>query len=80
MVRGFLPGVRSLLMDCATLEAHGGLCVAEDAPKLGVLGNLTGEEQLALEALRRERPVLRLEQERIAWDWARRYFACEGLV
>jgi hypothetical protein len=80
MVRGFLPGVRSLLMDCATLEAHGGLCVAEDAPKLGVLGNLTGKEQLALEALRRERPVLRLEQERIAWDWARRYFACEGLV
>ena len=66
-LRGYLPDVRSVLMDRQTLSAHQELVVEEPAPHASqALPHLHAEEQ----ALFAELGGRRLEQERIAWDWA----------
>ena len=74
-LRSFAPHVRSVMMDAATLNRHFDLCVEEPKAALGSLENLTQSERDALEILRcgdaaRGIHNLRLEQERIEWDWA----------
>lgn len=61
----------SVLMDVATLEAHLDLCGTEDEPARGELPLLTSRELEALQFLR-ESGNLRLEQERVGWEYALR--------
>ncbi|WP_147680438.1 DUF3322 domain-containing protein [Actinomyces ruminicola] len=61
--------VTSVLMDTATLERHRALCVPDPHPQVGRLTRLTAAEEAARAALLNAGGV-RLEQERIAWDWA----------
>lgn len=63
---------QSVLMDPEVLRAHRDLWVVEPKPFRGELPRLTASEQAALAVLRAEGDV-RLEQERIGWDfaWAR---------
>ncbi|MFT4137080.1 Wadjet anti-phage system protein JetD domain-containing protein [Microbacterium sp.] len=61
--------VTSVLMDAATLMAHRDLWGADDAPNVGVLPSLTADEQATLRLLGSEGNV-RLEQERIPWEYA----------
>jgi hypothetical protein len=66
-LRGYLPWVRSVLMDRETFAAHEALAVEESAPHVAQeLPHLTPGEQALFAALGGRR----LEQERIAWDWA----------
>jgi hypothetical protein len=71
--RQSFPHAHSLLMDRATLEAHGPVWGREDDAKRfnGALDNLTEAESELYEALRENRlaPALRLEQEHIAQSW-----------
>lgn len=74
-MRSAFPHAASVLMDRETLERHLDLCVEEPQPNAGRLSRLTAEEAATLETLRRGDPArgiasLRLEQERIEWDWA----------
>lgn len=64
-------GVRatSALMDTETLHEHRDLWVADPEPNVAVFGLLTAEEQRALRLLSAAGNV-RLEQERIPWDYA----------
>ncbi|MBB1514520.1 hypothetical protein H5398_00800 [Tessaracoccus sp. MC1679] len=62
-VRAALPSVRSVLMDPATLQAHGQWAGTEPSPFRGEIGFLTADEHRTLSALRDG--DLRLEQERI---------------
>jgi hypothetical protein len=76
-LRAHLPQARSLLMDRATLmafEAHWG---AEDRQTQRDLHRLDAQERALYDALRdnRIRPHLRLEQERIGFQWVRRAIA-----
>jgi hypothetical protein len=59
-------------MDTETLLAHRELWVQEERPETGLLLGLTEEEQQVYAGLRDHRwgPGVRLEQERIGWDWA----------
>ena len=71
--RTALPQTRSLLMDQATLLAHRDLWVQEKVPCTETeLPTLTAEETATFEGLRTDRwgACVRLEQERIAWDYA----------
>jgi hypothetical protein len=61
----------SVLMDAATLESHRDLCGTEPTPARGGFPLLTAEEQQVLLALRASGD-LRLEQERIGWEYALR--------
>ena len=61
--------LESCLMDVDTLLAFRDLWVAEPTPFRGTLQHLTAAEQATLELLRNEGNV-RLEQERIAWNFA----------
>ncbi|MFT8636595.1 MAG: Wadjet anti-phage system protein JetD domain-containing protein [Pseudoclavibacter sp.] len=63
--------VASVLMDEQTLLAHRDLWVPEPVPARGTYSTLTAPEQKTLERLRDEGDV-RLEQERIPWEEARR--------
>jgi len=73
-LRASLPGVRSVLMDDETLQAHRQVWGQEDVDKryLGELQRLTDDERQLFVRLRDnlvdER--LRLEQERIGYAWA----------
>lgn len=72
-LRGHLPQVRSLLMDEPTLLAFRSLWTAEDKPHpADWLPQLTVEEADLYAGLRQGRygTRVRLEQERIAWEWA----------
>lgn len=74
-LRSHLPETRSVLMDGETLARHADLCVEESEPCRADLSQLTEEEQDVLAALlagdeRRGIEALRLEQERIEWQWA----------
>jgi hypothetical protein len=72
-LRHYLPHARSLLMDEATLLAHQGLWGQERAPVNGAeLPLLTNDEQLLYRDLCNNRwgTRLRLEQERIPWEYA----------
>lgn len=68
LVRQVLPGTESLLMDRATLDKFSPLAVTEPAPFHGAVGHLTPDESKALRKIREH--DLRLEQERIPWDYA----------
>lgn len=61
--------VVSVLMDTSTLNQHRSLCVPDPRPEAGLLTRLTPAEQATRVALV-EAGAVRLEQERIAWDWA----------
>ena len=73
-LRANLPGVRSLLMDRATLLEHRPLWATEEAPHVAPLGRLTSEEAALYADLRYDRlaRTVRLEQERISFGWLRR--------
>lgn len=71
--RGVMPAVASLLMDEHTLMAYRRLCVEEPVQSsLRELPLLTESERSVFEGLITGRwgPRLRLEQERIPWDYA----------
>lgn len=61
--------LRSVLMDSTTLYEFQDLWVPEPNPHSGALPRLTEDEAATLAALRAEGDV-RLEQERISWDYA----------
>ncbi|SHE24809.1 DUF3322 domain-containing protein [Actinomyces glycerinitolerans] len=61
--------VTSVLMDTATLEHHRTLCVPDPHPQVGRATRLTPAEEETRTALL-DAGGVRLEQERIAWDWA----------
>jgi len=72
-LRGHLPQVRSIMMDEETLRHFQALCVEEAKPSQAVeLARLTETESILYTALRSGSHGIRmrLEQERIAWDWA----------
>ena len=70
-LRGHFPAVRSFLMDRDTLLAHEAQWGDEPEPTTADLQRLTGEESALYDALRdnRIRPRLRLEQERVGFNW-----------
>ena len=70
-VRSYFPQTQSLLMDRATLLAHEILWGCEARPTRAVLPHLNVEESALYEDLRLDRiaPSLRLEQERIGYDY-----------
>lgn len=70
-LRTYLPHVRSLLMDRATLLAFEAQWGVEDKQTLGDLPRLDAEECALYDDLRDNRlsPNLRLEQERIGFGW-----------
>ena len=72
-LRAILPRARSMLMDASTLHAHRTLWGQEDADKryVGELTRLSADELGMYDALRNDAiaPRLRLEQERIAYQW-----------
>ena len=72
-LRHRFPHVQSLLMDQPTLEAHRDLWGTEDKSVTTDLPLLTAEERHLYDQLRdnRIRPGLRLEQERIGFNWLR---------
>ena len=73
--RAVLPGLRSILMDEATLLAHRAFWVREAEPYRGPeLQLLTAAERQVFEGLRDDvwGPRVRLEQERIPWLYALR--------
>ncbi len=67
--RGSCDDVTSVLMDAPTLEAHRDLVGHEPQPTRGTFDRLTLDESAMLETLRRGGD-LRLEQERIEWEYA----------
>jgi hypothetical protein len=71
--RSHLPGLKSVLMDEATLRSHQDLWVEEkDQHAAETLPLLTDPEQAVYQAIKRNAwgQNVRLEQERIAWDVA----------
>ncbi len=68
-LRSHLPDVKSVLMDMQTLNENEDLAVVEPAPTKSDFQYLTASENNALELLR-EKGNLRLEQERIPFDYA----------
>lgn len=68
LAREALPRVTSVLMDRATLAAHRELCVSEPVPHTAEIALLTREEAETLRELRAG--DLRLEQERVEWEYA----------
>jgi hypothetical protein len=72
-LRYYLPHAKSLLMDQTTLLAHRSFWGQEDSPKLDAeLPLLTNNEQLLYRDLCNNRwgTNIRLEQERIPWEYA----------
>jgi hypothetical protein len=72
-VRRIIPGIRSVLMDEATLLAHRTLWVAEEVPATPVrLPALTDAEHRVYDGLRGNEwgQSVRMEQERLAWPEA----------
>ncbi len=63
-LRGFVPGVRSFLMDRSVLEGHWNLAVPDEMPAPSFDWRMLTCEEYAVWELLRERR-LRLEQERI---------------
>lgn len=71
--RSVLPGLRSIMMDDATLHQFRALWSTESAQSgAAELSTLTAEEHAVYHALRNQTwgQGVRLEQERIAWDYA----------
>lgn len=61
---------QSLMMNAETLSHHRDLCVEEAHPSTAMIDRLTSDERKALALLNGESGCLRLEQERIEWDYA----------
>lgn len=75
-VRSHLPDVQSLLMDDKTLHQHQPLWGNEDKQHAAVeLPLLTAAEQALYDGLKQQHwgENVRLEQEKIGWDWALKY-------
>ncbi len=72
-VRVVLPEVQSLLMDRRTLLAHRHAWTIEPQQSTHDMVHLTGQEREVVELLRSNElgPGVRLEQERIGWQWLR---------
>lgn len=68
-LRHHLPDAESVLMDSKTLEGFSDLWVTEKRPNTGTFPLLRESEKAALERTRFEGGV-RLEQERIPWEYA----------
>lgn len=68
-LRHHFPHAESILMDSATLAQHLDLCVVEEAPNRGTFDRLTLPEQQVLDTLLAGQHALRLEQERIEWNY-----------
>jgi hypothetical protein len=79
-LRNWLPQTRSVLMDRETLLAHRERWVTEERPATATLTRLTPEEQeLYLELVGGGvGDRVRLEQERIDWNWVEGRLACLG--
>lgn len=73
-VRRWIPGVESFLMDRDTLLAHRPFWESESKPESRQLPRLRPLEAELYDDLRSDRygPAVRLEQERIGFDWVRR--------
>jgi hypothetical protein len=71
-VRTWLPQTESVLMDRETLLEHRGRWVTEPAPTVVALPRLTAAEAGLYDDLVTDRwgAAVRMEQERIDWDWA----------
>lgn len=71
-VRAHLPNTRSVLMDRETLLAHEATWGREPAPTNVGLSRLDAAERTLYSDLVTDRygPTVRLEQERINWEWA----------
>lgn len=71
LVRSQLPHTRSLLMDCSTLLRHRDRWGRDPQPTRARLDHLQDDEQLLYQELVEDvhAPSLRLEQERLDWDW-----------
>lgn len=68
-LRRHAPHAVSVLMDTATIDSWREYAVTDPSPTRATLTRLTPEELAALESLTTGGD-LRLEQERIPWDWA----------
>jgi hypothetical protein len=71
-LRAWLPQTHSLLMDRETLLAHRDRWIIEASPTGSRLDRLTADEQALYQDLVTDRlgERVRLEQERVDWDWA----------
>jgi len=71
-LRAWLPQTQSVLMDRETLLAHRDRWVPEPTPTKATLGRLTCEESALYLDLVTDRFTerVRLEQERVDWQWA----------
>lgn len=74
-LRRLIPHAQSVMMDAETLDRYLDLAVEEPAPNSRTFDSLTDAECIALDRLREGDPLrnistLRLEQERIEWQWA----------
>jgi hypothetical protein len=71
-LRAVHPHVKSVLMDEETLLAHRDAWVTEPSPSTAILTKLTARETALYKALGNDTygSSVRLEQERINWDWA----------
>ena len=81
-LRARLPQTRSLLMDRQTLLEHRERWGVEDRPTRAALTRLTTDEHLLYSELVTDGfgERIRLEQERINWDWAQARLASAGDV
>lgn len=68
-LRSHLPETQTVLMDERTLSEHSDLWVAEPTPARGSYPTLNASEEATLAAIRAAGDV-RLEQERIPWEYA----------
>ncbi len=73
--RSHFPNAQSLLMDTETLLTHQEFWEQESHPEIKDLAHLNAEEQRLYNDLRDNRfaPQLRLEQEKIAFNWILQY-------
>ncbi len=81
-LRGKVPHVESLLMDRETLLAHRPRWGTEPAPTRARLAHLTEVESALYRDLVEDvyAPAVRLEQERIGWEWVLGRLAAAGLT
>lgn len=79
-LRAWLPQVASVLMDRSTLQAHRDRWVVEERPTRSALTRLTTDEAEVYRDLVQDvlGTRVRLEQERIAWDWAAERLMADG--
>ncbi|AZZ80577.1 MULTISPECIES: Wadjet anti-phage system protein JetD domain-containing protein [Gordonia] len=80
-LRAWLPQTESILMDRDTLLAHRGRWVTEDRPATSALTRLTPAERALYTDLVEDSlgTRVRLEQERVAWEWVLARFSSTSL-